>query len=131
VPPGVTEGQRILFEGGGEISHHHGPSGDLYVEINIQPDSIFSREGSDLHCVVTIDSQVAINGGKYYLKTPMGDINLIIPLASKDGQLLRLKGRGIKHPNSDERGDLIAHLKVEEDAGLLDKVKRFFDNIGH
>jgi molecular chaperone DnaJ len=43
VPAGVDDGDRIRLSGEGEAGRNGGPSGDLYVEIRVQPHKIFDR----------------------------------------------------------------------------------------
>jgi len=63
VPPGVDTGDRIRLAGEGEAGPDAGPAGDLYVQINVKPHSIFERDGKHLYCEVPIsfvDAALAI-----------------------------------------------------------------------
>src|SRR3712207_6867171 len=55
VPAGVEDGMRIRLTGRGEVGPGGGPAGDLYVEIVERPHEVFTRDGEDLHCRVTLD----------------------------------------------------------------------------
>src|SRR5690625_2608151 len=55
VPPGVDNGDRIRLSGEGEAGEHGGPSGDLYVQINVKPHELFVRDGNHLRCTVPVD----------------------------------------------------------------------------
>ena len=46
VPAGVDDGDRIRLSGEGEAGRNGGPSGDLYVEIRVNPHKIFDIEVS-------------------------------------------------------------------------------------
>ncbi|PCI19696.1 MAG: molecular chaperone DnaJ, partial [Piscirickettsiaceae bacterium] len=50
IPAGVDTGDRIRLGGEGEAGDHGGPSGDLYVQVNVREHSIFSRDRANLYC---------------------------------------------------------------------------------
>jgi len=54
IPPGVDTGSRLRVSGEGEAGGKGGPPGDLYVEINVRPHKIFSRDENDLLMEATI-----------------------------------------------------------------------------
>ena len=49
IPPGVDTGTRLRLRGEGEAGILGGPPGDLYLEVQIAPHPIFTRQGRDLH----------------------------------------------------------------------------------
>ena len=54
IPAGVDQDDRIRLSGEGEAGMNGGPSGDLYVVVNLKPHPVFQREGADLHCEMPI-----------------------------------------------------------------------------
>ena len=54
IPAGVDTGDRIRLSGKGEAGPQGGPAGDLFVQMNVRPQDIFVRDGSNLHCEVPI-----------------------------------------------------------------------------
>jgi molecular chaperone DnaJ len=48
IPAGVEEGDRIRLNGEGEAGMNGAPAGDLYVQVSIEPHSVFEREGPNL-----------------------------------------------------------------------------------
>jgi len=158
VPPGVDDGDRIRLSGEGEAGRNGGPTGDLYVEIRVEPHKIFEREGSDLSCDVPISFATATIGGEVELPTLNGTVSLKIPPGTQSGKIFRLRGKGVTTVRDHRTGDLFARVAVEtpvnltseqvsllqkfEDSvgaggnrhnpragGWLDSVKRFFDQI--
>ena len=69
VPPGVDNGDRIRLSGEGEAGKNSGPSGDLYVEIRVEPHTIFQREGADLQCSVPLSFATVALGGEVKVPT--------------------------------------------------------------
>src|SRR3954471_11724408 len=76
VPAGVEDGMRIRLTGHGEIGPGGGPAGDLYVEISERQHPVFTRDGEDLHCRVTVPMTAAALGTTLQLKTLDGDEDL-------------------------------------------------------
>jgi len=58
IPPGVETGQRLRIPGKGGKSPSGGPTGDLFLELQVDPDPQFSREGQDL----TVRVQIPFTG---------------------------------------------------------------------
>ena len=64
IPPGVEDGTRIRFTGGGEAGPFGGPAGDLYVVLHVKEHPFFVREGNDLHCAVPLSVTQAAMGAE-------------------------------------------------------------------
>jgi len=115
IPPGVGEGSRVRVSGEGEQGSGGATSGDLYLRIHITPDSRFERKGQDLHTKVRVPVTTAVLGGEADVANPGGKpIRLRIPPGTQNGQVFRLKGKGmplVGKPN--EFGDLYATVDAE------------------
>ena len=75
VPAGVDTGDRIRLTGEGQAGARGGPSGDLYVEMHVQPHQIFQRDGRDLP-VNTYQLTDAAIGGEPEVPTLDGRVKL-------------------------------------------------------
>ena len=62
IPAGVDTGTRVQLAGQGEVGPGGGPAGDLYVEVHVAPHAVFTREGTTLHCTVTVPMTAAALG---------------------------------------------------------------------
>ena len=69
IPPGVDTGTRIQLSGEGEVGPGAGPAGDLFLEIVETPHEVFSRQGDDLHCTITLPMTAAALGTSIDLET--------------------------------------------------------------
>jgi len=118
VPAGVDNGDRIRLAGEGEAGSHGAPSGDLYVQANVKPHSIFERNGNDLHCEVPISFAIAAAGGDIEVPTLDGRVKLKIPAGTQSGKQFRLRGKGVKSVRSGRTGDLFCHVIVETPINL-------------
>jgi molecular chaperone DnaJ len=128
VPPGVDNSDRIRLSGEGEAGKNGGPSGDLYVEIRVEPHTIFQREGADLQCSVPLSFATVALGGEVKVPTLAGAVNLKIPRETQSGKVFRLRGKGVKPVRGGGPGDLYCKVDVEtptrltsEQKGLLKK----------
>ena len=73
IPAGVDTGTRVQLAGQGEVGAGGGPPGDLYVEVHVVPHEIFTREGTTLHCAVTVPMTAAALGTTLTLPTLEAD----------------------------------------------------------
>lgn len=114
VPAGVEHGMRLRLSGEGEVGPGGGPAGDLYVEIRERQHPIFTRDGDDLHCQVTVPMTAAALGTSVKLETLDGTETLAVKPGTQAGAVLTLRGRGVPHLSRGVgRGDLFVHVDVE------------------
>jgi molecular chaperone DnaJ len=127
IPAGVDIGDRIRLAGEGEAGDHGGPPGDLYVQINVRPHPIFTREGNDLFCEVPINVVTAALGGELQAPTLNGQVQLRIPAGTQTGKLFRLRGKGVKSVRSSAVGDLLCRVMVETPVNLTSRQKELLE----
>ena len=65
IPAGIDSGQRIRLSGKGEAGINGGPSGDLFVRVEVKKHKIFERKDNNLYCDVPISFAIAIDCLKY------------------------------------------------------------------
>jgi DnaJ-class molecular chaperone len=115
IPAGVNEGSRVRVAGEGEAGTSGAPAGDLYLRIRLTKHPRFRREGKDLHVHVLLPLTTAVLGGEADVPTLDGKpLRLRIPPTTQNGQVFRLKGRGMPAiGKSDQNGDLYATADVQ------------------
>ena len=96
IPMGVDSGHRLRIRGKGEDGKLGGPRGDLIIRIIVEEHHFYKRQGSDLAAEIFIPYPLALLGGDFVLPTPYGSEKIKIPKQTKDGTVLRLKGKGVK-----------------------------------
>ncbi|RBY78557.1 molecular chaperone DnaJ [Blastococcus sp. TF02-09] len=112
VPAGVEDGMRIRLTGQGEVGPGGGPAGDLYVEVHERPHDVFTRDGEDLHCRVTLPMTAAALGTTLNLKTLDGEEELVITPGTQSGSVLTLRAHGAPRLRATGRGNLVVHVDV-------------------
>ena len=123
IPVGINNGQQIRLQGMGGAGTNGGEHGDLYIEINIKEHPYFKRERNDIHLTVPLDFVDAILGTKIEVPTVNGDMLVTIPEGTQPGQILRMKGQGIKDLRSGKPGDQYIHLDIKGPSSLNKKQK--------
>jgi len=130
VPPGVDSGDRIRLSGEGEAGVNGGPPGDLYVQINVRPHSIFTREDNHLFCEVPISIVTASLGGELEAPTLNGRVMLKIPPETQTGKQFRIRGKGVKPVRGGVTGDLHCRVVVETPVNLTSQQKEQLKEFG-
>jgi len=95
IPKGVRQGQHIRLTGQGASGVTGGKAGDLYLEIEFKPHSVYRVEGRDVYLDLPLAPWEAALGATIKTPTPAGMVDLKIPPGSSSGKKMRLKGRGI------------------------------------
>jgi len=96
IPQGVEDGQILRLAGKGAAGIGGGPPGDALIEIAVTPDSHFQRKGNDIHLDLPISLADAVLGGRVQVPTPGGHVAMTLHPGANSGQVLRLKGKGMK-----------------------------------
>lgn len=112
IPEGVDTGYQLKMSGKGEAGFNGGPNGDIYIEFKVKPSPIFKREEEDIYINVPITFVEATLGTKKEIPTLDGNVILEIKSGTQNGSKLKLKGKGVKLPNSFRKGDLFAIINV-------------------
>lgn len=112
VPAGINTGQQIVISGYGERGYNGGPNGDLVVEVNVKPHSVFKRDGNDIHIELPLDYVDAVLGTTISIPTVYGEGDLTVPSGTQPGQVLKLRGQGVKDARTGRSGDQYVHVKV-------------------
>ncbi|MEL7301499.1 MAG: molecular chaperone DnaJ [Pseudomonadota bacterium] len=124
IPAGVETGTRIRLSGEGEAGMRGGPSGDLYIFIEVADHPIFQREGSDLYCRVPVSMTSAAMGGDIEVPTIDGGRSRVkIPAGSQSGRQMRLRAKGMPALRGAGTGDMFIELAVETPVNLTSRQK--------
>lgn len=115
IPAGVRQGQKIRLAGMGGKGIHGGTNGDIYLHVQLKPHDVFRPAGSDLYFDLALTPWECVIGTEIAVPTLQDPVLLTIPAGTRNGQKLRLKGRGLPISKTD-RGDLLAvvHLEIPQ-----------------
>ena len=123
IPAGIMSGQQIVARGMGERGLNGGPNGDLYVEVMVKEHSYFKRDGNDIHIEIPLDFVDACLGTKIDIPTVYEEVSLNIPEGAQPGQILRMKGCGVKDLRTGKPGDQYVQLNIKVPTSLTKEQK--------
>lgn len=111
IPAGLESGKTLRLRRQGEP----GPAGngDLLVEVTVEPDRHFRRDGLDIAADQPVPLKTAILGGKLRTDTIHGPVSLTIPPWCNSGKTMRLRGKGIHDAGSGKKGDQLVRFLIE------------------
>jgi molecular chaperone DnaJ len=124
IPPGVDTGSRLRVAGEGEAGEKGGPPGDLYVEINVKPHPVFKREDNNILLEATVSFTQAALGDEIVVPTLDGKAVMKIPPGTQNGQVFRLRGKGISSLYTSGKGDQLVRIKVAVPTRLNERQKQ-------
>ena len=124
IPAGVETGTRIRLAGEGEAGMRGGPSGDLYIFVEVTQHKLFERDGVNLYCRVPVSMSKAALGGAIEVPTIDGGRSRVqIPGGSQSGRQMRLRGKGMPALRGGGTGDMFIELAVETPVNLTSRQK--------
>jgi molecular chaperone DnaJ len=135
-PAGIDAGQRLRVPGQGMPGPQGSPSGDLYVEIDVEEDQRFERDGADLVTRIHVSFVEAALGAEVRvpsLREPDSDgeatVPLRIPAGTQSGAVFNIKSQGVPRLDGRGRGSLIAVVQVDVPTALSDRAKKLLQEL--
>jgi molecular chaperone DnaJ len=124
IPAGVETGTRIRLAAEGEAGMRGGPSGDLYIFIEVKEHPLFQRDGLHLFCRVPISIATAALGGEVEVPTIDGGKSRVkVPAGAQTGKQMRLRSKGMPALRGGGAGDMLIELAVETPVNLTSRQK--------
>ncbi|HTK87042.1 MAG TPA: DnaJ C-terminal domain-containing protein [Nitrospiraceae bacterium] len=128
IPAGVQDGTRVRVAGKGAPGHNGGKSGDLYLLVQIEPHAVFQRQGSDILVQLPVWPWEAVLGADVLVPTLTDPVRVKVPLGSRAGAKLRLKGKGLPTATGG-RGDLFFTLQIVMPPSLSDEDRKLYEEL--
>ncbi|MFD2209219.1 molecular chaperone DnaJ [Virgibacillus halophilus] len=123
IPAGIDEGQQIRVSGKGEAGSNGGPSGDLYVVVQVRSHEFYQREGDNIFCELPLTFAQASLGDEVEVPTVHGKVRLKIPAGTQTGKTFRLKGKGAPNVRGYGHGDQHVQVRVVTPTALTERQK--------
>lgn len=131
IPAGIDSGQRLRVPGQGMSGRPGTPQGDLYVDIRVEDDPKFQREGADLATQVQVNFGIAALGGRTEIELPDDSrLNVTIEPGTQPGTVVVLRGQGM--PRLDRqggRGNLHVVVNVQVPKKISKKAKKLLEEL--
>lgn len=129
IPPGVSSGNYIRLNGEGNVGPRKGPAGDAIVIIEEIEHDLFERHGDDILYHIYLSFSQAALGAQLEIPTLNGKSKITIAPGTQTGKILRMKGKGIPHLNSHDKGDQLIHVIIWTPTKLSEQEKELFNEL--
>jgi molecular chaperone DnaJ len=134
-PAGIDAGQRLRVPGQGMPGPAGTPSGDLYVEVDVEDDARFERDGVDLVARVSVAFTDAALGAE--IRVPAlepGDeqatLSLAVPPGTQSGAVFTMKTHGVPRLDGRGRGSLVVMVQVDVPTVLTSRARELLEQLG-
>jgi molecular chaperone DnaJ len=131
-PAGIDAGQRLRVTGQGMPGPNGAPAGDLYVEVDVEDDARFERDGADLVTRVHVALTDAALGAEIRVPAlePEGEastVSLSIPAGTQSNAMFTMKGHGVPRLDGRGRGSLVVVVQVDVPTVLTARARELME----
>ncbi len=116
VPAGVDTGSRIRFS-------------DFDIVVSVRPHNTFRREGQDIYIEKRITYPQAVLGDVVEVITISEPVKIRVRPGTQSGTVVRLREKGVPHPNSSRKGDQYVVLQVDIPQNPSTKAKELIEQL--
>lgn len=127
IPPNVKNGAKLRIPKEGNPGINGGQPGDLFLKIQIIPDSRLKYDGIDVIYNVPITPYEAVLGGSISIPYIEGNITLKLPPNTSSGQKFRLSEQGLS--KNGKKGDMIIIVSIEIPNSLSDDEIKLYEKL--
>jgi molecular chaperone DnaJ len=131
-PAGIDAGQRLRVPSQGTPGPGATPAGDLYVEVDVEEDARFERDGCDLVTRVAVPVTAAVLGGEISVPSLQDETRahvVQLPAGTQSGTMFTLRGEGIPRLDGRGRGSLGILVQVAIPTVLTDRARELFESL--
>lgn len=112
VPAGIVDGTELRIIEKGDAGVYGGPTGNLYIKVEVSPDKKFSRTGDDLQCSVMLTYPQLVLGAQVEIESIDGSKETIkVPKGCAVGEKIIIPGKGFENLRTKSRGNLVVITK--------------------
>ena len=134
-PAGIDAGQRLRVTGQGAPGPTGVPPGDLYVEVDVEADPRFERDGGDLVARVRVPFTDSALGAEIRVaaldaEDAEATIPLSLPPGTQSGEVFAIKGQGIPRLDGRGRGSLVVVIQVDVPTALTSRARELLEQLG-
>lgn len=140
VPAGIDNGQGLRVQGKGEAGEiasdgKQGMRGDLIVRVWVEGHTDWRKEGFNLITELNIKLTQALKGDSINLETLDGVIEVKVPQGTSNGDILRVRGKGVPYSGSGifgtstKRGDILVVIKVVMPKRLSKRAEKLVEEL--
>jgi molecular chaperone DnaJ len=133
-PAGIDGGQRLRVPGQGMAGPNGAQAGDLYVEVDVEADARFERDGADLVERVHVSLTDASLGAEIRVTSLEPDeedatVPLVLPPGTQSGDMFTIKGHGVPRLDGRGRGALVVVIQVDVPTALTPRARELLEQL--
>ncbi|APR99455.1 molecular chaperone DnaJ [Pajaroellobacter abortibovis] len=132
-PAGIDSGQRLRIPGQGGKESDGRTAGDLYIQVEVEEDPTFERDGVDLIVRVPVSYAEATLGAQIQVpvleQTGESSFSFSLPPGTQPGTLFTIENRGIPQLDRRGRGALVVIIQVEVPLAVSDRVRELLGEL--
>jgi molecular chaperone DnaJ len=134
-PAGIDAGQRLRVSGQGNPGPQGSQAGDLYVEVDVEADPRFERDGADLVVRAAVPFTDAALGAQVQVAGLEPDdeeatIPLVLAPGTQSGEVFTVKGHGVPRLDGRGRGSLVVVVQVAVPRALTTRARELLEQLG-
>jgi len=126
IPAGTETGQRLRIPDKGGLSPDGGPAGNLFLDIQVDSDPNFWREGDDLFTAIKAPYSGLCLGITVDVPTLEDQKRVKVKAGTRNGSKIRLKGFGVQ---GKPKGDLYAIVETTIPTELTDTQRQLLEQL--
>jgi molecular chaperone DnaJ len=130
IPAGVAEGMQLSMSGKGNVPSRGGVAGDLLIQIEEEEHPELKRDGNNIIFDLPVNFVDAVLGKDIEVPTVDSKVRINLKPGTQAGEILRLKGKGLKDINGYGTGDQLIHVNIytpktvsNEEKDILEKLR--------
>jgi curved DNA-binding protein len=128
IPKGIKQGALLRIQGHGEKGLGNGASGDLYLKVHYAKHADFRVDNGQLIHDLEVAPWEAVLGATVVVPTLEGRATIKIPAGTRNGEKLRLRGRGLPGDEGTP-SDLIVNVTVQVPARPAAKERQLWEEL--
>jgi molecular chaperone DnaJ len=130
IPAGVAEGMQLSMSGKGNVPVRGGVAGDLLIQIEEEEHQALKRDGNNIIYDLPLNFVDAVLGKELEVPVVGGKVKITIKPGTQAGEVLRLRGKGLKDVNGYGQGDQLIYVNIytpksvsSEEKAMLEKLR--------
>lgn len=129
IPAGIDANRQIRITGEGEAGPRGGVPGNLYVSIVVKEHPVFQRRENDILLDLPLTYWQAALGDRVEVPTVDGPMELEIKPGSQNGDVIKLREKGVPYLQGNGRGDQLVNVKVVVPKKLTEEQRRLLTEL--
>jgi molecular chaperone DnaJ len=129
IPAGVDRGTQIRLAGEGGPGVNGGPTGSLFLVLDVKQHKFFQRRENDIILNLDINVAQAVLGAEIEVPTLDGDEKLNIPSGTQPGKVFTMRGKGVPFLRRKDRGNQLVIVNVAIPKRLTKEQRELFEKL--